>query len=146
MKNIRIRNVVFGLLVFLVLMTAYLAYLDLSGGGEGFCIIDGEGNTSCTNVQNSQYGSFLGVRLVYWGFGSFLLAFVVYLVANTPNKYRRKAHKVFFFMMGFGAIIALILIAIQFFVLQAMCSTCLVIDFGTIIIFYLVHLEDKKRR
>lgn len=87
--------------------------------------------TSCYAVQTSQYETTLGIRNAYLGLAAFLLiGFLTFLQIKHPNKERKDFIKYGIF---FASLIAVYLLYVQFFVLNAVCKYCMVIDSATLI-------------
>jgi uncharacterized membrane protein len=93
----------------------------------------------CEIVLNSKYSTFLGVPLSVWGIVYFLAVIISSLLANHYMAWRRFLNIV----LGIGAAGSLVLLAIQFFVLQKVCQYCFVIDTLNIILF-LWNLNVEK--
>ena len=100
------------------ILSAYTAYANTSG--TGLCFL-GE---SCTTVQNSVYGQFLGIKISIWGAIAFLLLAGIYYMTRSHYPH----YKWYFSAVLLGTLAALAFIAIQFFVLKQLCSSCIIID------------------
>jgi len=99
------------------------------------CTIGG----SCDAVNNSMYGSTLGIKNSVYGIFifSFMIALTLFHIKNPSKHTRRIIHAAIIL----GSVIALYFLYLQFFVIKAFCNPCLVIDFGLLIslifLFYL---------
>lgn len=122
------------IILFIILEIGLSIYLIINSLKPVDVCIIGE---SCSSVQNSIYGSILGVKVSYLA----ILAFVLLLSFKF-------IHKKIFILAGFiGALIALYFISIQLFVLKEICSTCFIIDSIMVFTFLLILLElfiEKK--
>ncbi len=116
--------IIIALILFEIGMCSYLIYKDLKGT-PNVCMI----GHSCDSVQSSIYGSIFGIKLSYiavFAFISLLLSFLFYKPIFAIGTY-------------LGAAAAVVLIAIQLFVLKEICSNCMIID-GTMILILLASL------
>ncbi len=100
-----------------LLVSAYLAVLDLTGG-SAVCLAGSE----CDAVRTSAYGRVLGVPLTVAGVGFFLTVLIGGLLKVAWQ--RRLLHV----LGGMGVAAALTFLGVQAFVLNAWCSWCLVAD------------------
>ncbi len=116
------------IILFIILEIGLSIYLIINSLKPIDVCIIGE---SCSAVQNSIYGSILGIKVSYLA----ILAFVLLLSFKF-------IHKKIFLLAGFiGAIIALYFISIQLFVLKEICSTCFIIDSIMVLTFLLILLD-----
>jgi uncharacterized membrane protein len=144
MTNKRIRLIVLILLSFLVILTGYLSLGSLIGSDSTFCL-SGEGEDSpCATVQNTKYGYFLGIQVYIWGFIAFAILLALKIISTTNNRYSTPAEKLFIKLSFLGGAIALFFIYIQFFVLNKLCSVCLVID-SSMILILILSLFNMRR-
>ncbi len=95
------------------------------------------GETSmCSIVQNSQYESIFGINNSYFGVVGFALL-IILLISNSkkPEKYKK-----LFLNIGItiSAVVAIYFIYLQFFVINAICPYCMVVDTGSIISFIII--------
>ena len=130
----RKNNFLLFLIIFEIIITAYLLF---SGTGNSYLCLD---NSSCSSVQNSIYGKIFGVKLSLFGSLSFIILLSAYLLMI---KGRIKYEK-FLFLGIIGLILALYFIYLQIFVLKEICSSCMVIDIGMIMIFFLILWDYRK--
>jgi len=117
--------VIFFLIIFEIMMCVILIYKDLNG--TGICLV---GN-NCNQVQETKYGSIMGIKLGYIA----LIAFVA-LIAIYPLKKSRY----FLTAVGLGFLFAIFLILVQIFILNQICTSCMIIDFVMILIFILAFV------
>lgn len=115
------------LIILEIAMSSYLIYKDATS--SNVCFI----GSDCNQVQNSQYGQIFGIKLPYYGVLAFFILLIVYFI-NT---------KFFKILTSVGAIISLILIFIQFFILKKICINCMFVDIAMIIIF-LASIIQKR--
>ena len=98
-----------------------------TNGTTGVC----KTGAGCELVNNSQYGSFLGIKNSVYGIIIFSLMIILTLFhMNNPTKHSR------FLIHGgiiLGAIISLYFLYLQFFVIRIFCEFCIVVDLGMII-------------
>lgn len=97
----------------------------------------------CNFVLSSQYATFVGVPLPYWGAAFFLLALTLSLLAlRSP-----RARQLLLWVSGAGFLFALYLIGIQLVVLQKICRYCLTTDTASIGLFlWLLNVADRVDR
>ena len=117
---------------FLSLISSIILF---SNSTTGIC----DPGKGCDVVNSSVYGSTLGIKNSVYGI--FIFSFMIVLTLfhiNKPNKHTRK---VIHGAVILGSLIAIYFLYLQFFVIRAFCTYCLVIDFGLIIslifLFYL---------
>jgi len=100
-----------------MVLTAYLTLTSLLGGHPLYC---NEGST-CDIVQQSRWGTFLGIPTSLLGFLTYAtLAFIGFKVRN-PEWHWKSAWTVSFVGLGYS----LYLNTISLFVIEAMCAYCL---------------------
>jgi len=98
--------------------------------------------TTCYVVQTSQYEKTLGINNSYFGLIAFpaLLIFSLSHLKN-PKKYKKQIIK---FGIILGALTALYFLYIQFFVINALCKYCLVVDIGALVSLALIFAWGEK--
>ena len=124
------------LIILALIATTYIAYT--ASQGTEVCIL----GSDCKSVQNSEYGSFLGVKVSVWGMIAFTLLFILYGWAH--NSYKR--YRIYISTALFGALISLVFITIQAFILEKWCSSCIVVDVLMLIIAFRSYVEFRKLR
>lgn len=139
-------NIYIGLLLFLIVVEIFLssniAFFSQSGNGTYFC----SSGSSCEEIQNSEYGSILGIKVSYFGFFSFLFLFIVLIFSIKFKKLEQ-----FFLLVAFiGFLFSIYFIYIQFFILKNICQNCMIIDSIMIIIFFIslkffYHLRNTSK-
>ena len=118
-----------------IIVAGYLAYTEVFCV-EPFCLTGG----GCKIVQNSEYGSILGIKLGVVGIIGFFALFLSYILA-----YKKKIdYKIYLTMSFIGALGAIYFISLQFFVIKAVCSNCMAVDFNAILIFLISYYDFKK--
>ena len=137
------KKIIFYSIAFLFAFSAYLAIAEYSG--STFCLTNSDAS-NCQTVQNSEYGSIFGFKVSTFGPIAFAVLLIFYFLANKKSKYRQNFYEVYLLMAILGFLFSIYFLAIQFFVLKQICSTCLVIDFGMIFVGILSFAEYKKRR
>ena len=117
-------KILLGLFTIAFIASAILAFVSLEQACGGV-------QTTCYVVQTSQYETTLGIKNAYAGLVAFLLiGFLAFLQIKNPNKERKDL------ITGgvvFASIVAIYLLYIQFFALNAVCKYCMVIDSATLI-------------
>jgi len=135
--NMKPSQIYLSMLIILALIaTTYIAYT--ASQGTEICIL----GSDCASVQNSEYGTLLGVKVSVWGMIAFTLLFILYGWAH--SSYKR--YRIYISVALFGALISLIFITIQAFVLKQWCSSCIVVDMLMLIIAFISYIEFKKLR
>ncbi len=87
--------------------------------------------TTCYAVQTSQYESTFGIKNAHMGLIAFsIMAILVFLQIKQPTKHKKQI--IIAGIIG-GTIFALYFLYIQFFVIDALCKYCMVIDVGMLI-------------
>src|SRR3989344_1892701 len=128
-----------GLILILILvnivLSFYLIYEDITGK-TGICLT----GTGCQTVQNSTYSSILGIKLSFLGVIASLSLLVLFIL-----NHKKKISKIIFPIVAcLGALFGLYFLFLQFFIIKAICSTCLAIDASTIVIALLSLYIYKK--
>ena len=141
-KSTLLRTIIFILIIFLIILTGYLAIVDSKG--STVCLI-GE-HASCSIVQNSQYGKILGVKVIWLGFFAFIILLLTYYQTFSKKHYDKSTHRIYIILASFGAIFAIYFIYIQHLILKEYCSSCLVIDTSMLLIFVLSVIEFFKTK
>ncbi len=95
----------------------------------------------CEEVLNSKYSFLFGLPLSVWGVAYFSAAIFMALLANHYAIWR----KILTWVLGVGAIMAVIFLGIQFFVIKKICQYCLTTDILAITLFLLdLNIEYQK--
>ena len=121
--------------VSIILNLVLSAYLIYEQNKIDFLCVEG---STCTSVQNSSYAYLFCIKLVYISIFVFLFLLVLFLISEILSLFA-----------GFiGSCFAIYFIAIQIFVLKQICSTCLIIDLMTILIFIvmIIRYSIKKHK
>jgi uncharacterized membrane protein len=139
--KIKVKGVLLILIVFLSVFSGYLAMKESSG--STVCLT-GNDYSDCESVQSSKYGKILGIKVSTLGPVAYLLLLVAYLLSYSNYKYRENYREIYQIMVSIGVLFAFYFLYIQFFVLYQICSTCLVLDLGTILVGVLSFVEYKR--
>jgi len=130
-------DIILGLLI--IFEIALCAYVGLSSQNDFLCTI----GSSCDGVQNSIYGTLLGIKLAWFGVACFSILLILFLIARV----NKKMYWMFFLASIIGALLAVYFIALQVFVLKQICMECVVIDGMAILMLVIVifeYLDFKK--
>ncbi|MBI5804017.1 hypothetical protein HY450_02120 [Candidatus Pacearchaeota archaeon] len=136
-----LRKINFLLLIFLLIFNSLIVYSDFTGGDA--CIVNSEGNSSCSTVQNSEYGEILGFKVAWIGLLGFAVLIFFYYMSGEKNKDRKFYYKIFLFLTFAGVLFSLYFIFVQFFILRDYCYNCLIID-GTMLVFAVLVFAEWK--
>lgn len=114
-----------------MVLTLYLTLNVWLGGTPLYCT---EGS-SCDIVQQSRWGTFLGMPTAFWGFWTYAtLAYIGFKVRN-PEKHWKSSWVVALVGLGYSVYLT----SISLFVIDALCAYCLVslsimiVTFGVIV-------------
>ena len=115
--------------IFLLIFTISLisSIIITSNSSTGVCTIGG----NCDTVNNSPYGSFLGIKNS--AYGIFIFSFMIVITLFHMNKPSRHTRRLIHLAVIVGSIIALYFLYMQFFVIKVFCTYCLIVDFGLLI-------------
>lgn len=128
-KNVLIHRIIAILILFEVVFLMYQVYGDLTNSG----VCESAG---CDTVQNSAFSEIFGIKLIYIALVCFILLYIFY--QKHPKLYR--------IAVVVGGLGAVTLIAIQYFVLDAWCRDCLIIDITMLVIVALsVYAGDLQK-
>ena len=126
------------LIIFNIILSGVLIYNDKAG--SDICLTGG----SCELVQNSQYSQLFGLKLTNLGviaFTALLGLYIIYL-----KKLNKHLERLFILASIIGALMALSFMYLQFFLIGATCSNCMIIDSFAIIIALLALYDLKKKK
>ena len=126
---------VISILIFIeIILSIYLIYSEAQN--YGYCII----GSTCETVQNSDYGTMMGIPLAWLGFLAFTILLILFYTQNS-NKITKS-----FYLAGaiIAAIYAGYLMIIQAFILKNFCGICMIIDPLAIIIAILVIINYRE--
>ena len=94
----------------------------------------------CEIVLNSKYSMLFGLPLSVWGVGYFSAVFISALMANHYKEW----HKILTVLLSVGAVLALVFLSLQFFVIKSVCQYCLTTDLLSILLFILdMNIEHR---
>ena len=140
MAKTKIQKAILALVILLVLLSSYNYILSYSS----VCLIGDA--TSCSDVQNSEYGSILGIKVSILGVIAFILLFIAYLGATLKNKYKDNFYEIFLVGIVIGTIASIYFILLQIFVLKTTCINCMLIDSAMLILAALVFINHRKQK
>lgn len=124
-----------GLFAISFIASAVLSFIPIEQACGGI-------QTTCYAVQTSNYETIFGVKNAYLGLFAFLLIGVLaFLQVKQPNKERKSLIK---YSIFFASLIAIYFLYIQFFILNALCKYCMVIDVATLISLGIVLFWKEK--
>lgn len=112
-------------------LTLYLALTVWFGGAPLYC---SEGS-SCDIVQQSRWGTFLGMPTAFWGFLTYTTLVFIGFKVRSPERHWKSAWMVSLVGVGYSVYLT----SISLFVIDALCAYCLVslsimtVTFGVII-------------
>lgn len=112
-----------------LIVSSYLFYLDLKKETP-FCLI----NSGCEFILQNKYSRIFNIPIAFLGIVYFLILLIFSFLIFKGKNYLIKFFKI---IITFGFLFALYLIYLQFFVIKSFCQYCLVVDFSTIIMFFL---------
>lgn len=142
MSKITAKKILLALIALLVIFSGINFYLSNSSA----CIVGS--TTACADVQNSEYGKILGIKVSLIGLIAFIFLLFVYIGSMKEGKYKDNFYEIYLIAVIIGFAASLYFISLQLFVLKATCINCMIID-GTMLLVALLTLVDyvqKKRR
>ena len=140
MKNKTKYGIILILMILATFASLILSFISLKEA----CSVLGGDPFGCTVVQTSEYESmFLGIKNAHIGLIAFpILAILSFLELKRPNKHQKRAITI---GMILGSIFALYFLYVQFFVLNAICKYCMVVDFAVLLSMALIIFWDEKK-
>jgi uncharacterized membrane protein len=139
MKNKTKYTIILILMIIATASSLVLTFIPLQkacGASEG-----------CTIVNTSKYETTLGIKNAHIGLIAFpILAILTILELRKSRKYQKRLITL---GMLIGSAFAIYFLYIQFFILEALCKYCLIIDVGVLlslalILFFEEKVEGKK--
>lgn len=98
--------------------------------------------TTCYAVQTSQYETTFGIKNAHMGLVAFsIMAILIFLHLKQPTKNKKQIIKMGIIL---GSIFALYFLYIQFFVIDALCKYCMIIDMGMLINLGIIAFWKEK--
>lgn len=98
--------------------------------------------TTCYAVQTSQYETTFGIKNAHMGLVAFsIMAILIFLHLKQPTKNKKQIIKMGIIL---GSIFALYFLYIQFFVIDALCKYCMIIDVGMLINLGIIAFWKEK--
>ncbi len=119
-----------------MMLTAYLA---ITGWLDTAPVLCDEGS-SCDIVQQSRWGTFLGLPTAFWGFITYAVLLYIGLKVRNPGTHWKSAWTVSMIGLGYS----IYLITISLVVIQAACAYCIVSFSIMTIIFGVVTVQRPK--
>ena len=124
------------ILIFVTITSGILSFVSIEQACGGI-------QTTCYAVQTSQYEQTFGIKNAHVGLLVFsLLAILTFAHIKNPSKYKKN---IITFGIICGAIFAIYFLYLQFFVLNAICKYCMVIDFGMLLGLGIIILWKEKK-
>ena len=139
-------NIIRKILLMLIILLIIFAGINFYLSNSGTCII-GDSN-SCANVQNSEYGEILGIKVSLIGIIAFIFLFIVFVGAVKYGKYRDNFYEIFLISVVIGCLASVYFISLQLFILKATCVNCMIIDSTMLLVGVLTLIDyvEQKRR
>lgn len=123
------------ILIFIeIILSVYLIYSESQS--YGYCII----GSTCETVQNSDYGSPMGIPLAWLGFFAFVILLILFYVQNNSKVMK----SLFLASAIIGAFYGLYLIIVQAFIIKNFCGICMIIDPIAIIVAVLAIMAFRE--
>ena len=98
--------------------------------------------TTCYAVQTSQYETTFGIKNAHMGLVAFsIMTILIFLHIKQPTKHKKQI--IIAGIIG-GTIFALYFLYIQFFVIDALCKYCMVIDIGMLVNLGIITFWKEK--
>lgn len=96
----------------------------------------------CQIVEESPYSKTIGVSNSYFG----IIAFLTLTILTLSQIKHPKKHKEKFIHIGVTicAIIAIYFLYLQFFIIKAFCTYCMIVDIGSVISLILIFFYIRK--
>jgi uncharacterized membrane protein len=96
----------------------------------------------CNVVQSSNYSAIFGIKNSLFGMIAFTaIGFVIYHHIKHPRTQKKKIIQL---GMIIGSLVALYFIYIQFFILNAICKYCMVVDIATLLSLAILLFWKEK--
>lgn len=133
-----LKGLIFIFIILEIILSVFVTYSYMKPSAE-FCL---SGN-GCDNVKNSEYSKIFGISTPLFGIIAFLMLLALYILA-----YKKKINYNYFLIASLiGAIFSIYFIVLQVFVINSICSNCMIIDLIAIAIAIIAtYLKIKKRR
>lgn len=129
-----LKNLIAILMLIALGFSAYIYYTDQVG--SEICLI----TSGCSLVRNSAYAEIFGMKLSLFGVIALLALLGIHFQA-----FRKKLPYKFFLAAAYiSALFSLYFLYLQFVVIKAVCSYCLVVDFTMLLIASLATYEYFK--
>jgi len=137
MKNKAKYAVILAIFILTMLASGILTFVSVEEACGGI-------QTTCYAVQTSQYETTFGIKNAHIGLFVFsIMAILTLLQIKKPSKYKKNVLNLGIIL---GTIFALYFLYLQFFVLDALCKYCMVIDIGMLINLGIIILWKEKKQ
>jgi uncharacterized membrane protein len=117
-------------------LTAYLTVIDWLGQAPLFC----EDGSTCDIVQQSRWGTFLGLPTAFWGFLTYTSLLYIGVNVRKPESHWKSAWTVSMIGLGYSVY----LITISLLVIEAACAYCIASFMIMAVIFGVVTFQRPK--
>lgn len=134
-----LKNLIAILIIIALGFSAYIYYTDQVG--SKICLI----TSGCSLARNSAYAEIFGIKLSLFG----LLTLSALLLIHFQAFRKKLPYKIFLATTYIGALFSLYFLYLQFIVIKAVCSYCIVVDLTILIIASLAtyeYFKMQKRR
>ena len=102
----------------------------------------GGSNTGCYIVSQSVYAQTIGINNCYFGLIVFSLLIIITIAyLRKPKKYLKQIITI---ALSISSILALYFIYLQFFIIKACCTYCLVVEIGILLSLIIMLLWKEK--
>ncbi len=141
MKNKTKYSIILVLMILATIASLILSFVSL----EQACGVKPEEVLSdCSIVQTSQYESTFGIKNSHLGLIAFPILAILTIFELKRSSYLRKR----LIQLGIiiGSAFAIYFLYLQFFVLDAICKYCMVVDIGVLISLAIIFIEEKAKK
>lgn len=136
MKNKARYIAILGIFILATISSGILTFISVEEACGGV-------QTTCYAVQTSQYENTFGIKNAYIGLLSFsIMAILTFMHIKKPSRYKRK---MIYTGIILGTLFAFYFLYLQFFVLDALCKYCMMIDIGMLINLGIIILWKEKK-
>lgn len=134
------------LIVLVVASILFSLYLDVEK--NTVCLVS-DGPSACEKVQNSVYSTLFGIKLPWYGVAFNAVLLMLLLVGKPLSRLTKiPSEEVLLVLFIGGALFAVRLLILQFFVLKSICSVCQIVDWAAIIacaLYVWAYIRSKKQ-
>ncbi|MGY4884658.1 MAG: vitamin K epoxide reductase family protein [Nanobdellota archaeon] len=137
MKNTAKYTTILVIFILAILASSILTFISVEQACGGI-------QTTCYAVQTSQYEATFGIKNAHIGLFAFsVMAILTFLHLKKPSKSKKKL--LIIGIVG-GTLFAIYFLYLQFFVIDAICKYCMVIDIGMLLNFGIIILWKEKSK